>query len=117
MIDRYTGRRLDPRSPRYLDQAVADVLGTPIGTRPFLREYGSELPDLVDQPDSPLFVQRCFASSATALMRWLPIVRLTRILVERLAPGKILIRLFGHRRDLPGSPTFETAFPLNLRTA
>lgn len=117
MIDRQTGRRLDPRSPRYLDQAVADVLGTPIGSRPFRRAYGSEIPNLVDQPMNPLLVQRLFAATATALMRWLPIIKLTRVLFERLGPGQARLRVFGRRTDLPNSPAFETAFPLSLSAA
>lgn len=117
MIDRNTGRTLDPRSPRYLDQAIADVIGTPIGTRPYLRAYGSEVPFLVDQPMSRLTVQRLFAATASALMRWLPIVRLTRVLFERLGPGQARLRIFGRRNDLPNSPAFETAFPLTLTAA
>lgn len=117
MIDRHTGRRLDPRTSAYLDQAVADILGTPIGSRPFLRAYGSEIPDLVDQPMSPLTIQRLFAASAAALMRWLPIVQLTRVMFERLGPGRARLRIFGRRKDLPDSPAFETAFPLNLTAA
>lgn len=117
MMDRYTGRRLDPRTPAYLEQAITDVLMTPIGSRQMLRAYGSNLFDLIDQPMNPVTVQKIYAATATALRRWLPIVRLTRVQFERLGPGRGRLRLFGRRTDLPSDPDFQTELPLILNAA
>ncbi|RYG20358.1 MAG: hypothetical protein EON96_01145 [Caulobacteraceae bacterium] len=114
MIDRYTGRRLDPRTPEYLEQAIADVLMTPIGSRQMRRTYGSNLRNLVDQPMNPVLIQKIYAATAIALMRWLPIVRLTRVQFERIGPGKGRLRLFGRRTDLPGGPAFSSDLSLPL---
>ena len=114
MIDRHTGRTLDPRSSDYLEQAIADVLGTPIGSRQMRRAYGSLLFELVDQPLNPLLIQRLYAATVGALMRWLPLVSLIRVQFEHLGPGRGRLRFFGRRNDLPLSPAFETAFSFSI---
>lgn len=34
-----------------IEQAILDILNTPVGTRPFLREYGSRIRELVFEPN------------------------------------------------------------------
>lgn len=63
----------------HLQQSVADILGTPFGTRLERREYGSAIPDLIDAPDNALTRIQLYAAAASALMRWEPRLRLSRI--------------------------------------
>ena len=63
----------------HLAQSVADILTTPIGTRVMRREYGSQLPDLVDWPTNPATRLLAYAATAMALMRWEPRIRLSRV--------------------------------------
>ncbi|MNP17787.1 Lysozyme [compost metagenome] len=47
-MNRETGRPIALLD--HIRQSVADILTTRIGTRVMRREYGSQLPDLIDQP-------------------------------------------------------------------
>jgi hypothetical protein len=67
----------------HLEQSVADILLTPIGTRVMRRDYGSQLPDLLDQNITPSLVAAVFAASAEALHRWEPRFKLTRLKVDK----------------------------------
>lgn len=63
----------------HLKQSVGDILGTRIGTRLARREYGSQVPDLIDQPFNGATTLRLYAATAMALMRWEPRLRITRV--------------------------------------
>ena len=63
----------------HLYQSIEKILTTPLGTRIARREFGSELPDLVDAPNNLATRVRLYAAAATALMRWEPRLKLTRV--------------------------------------
>lgn len=81
----------------HLRQSVGDILSTPIGSRVMRREYGSLVPELIDHPDNNTSQVRLFSAVASALLRWEPRFRLTRVGVQRDAerPGYALIELHG----------------------
>lgn len=80
----------------HLKQSVVDILTTPLGTRLARRTYGSLLPDLVDQPDNQLTRLRMYAATASALMRWEPRLRVTRVqLTSGPAAGQVTLDLTG----------------------
>ncbi|MDH4585635.1 baseplate assembly protein [Pseudomonas sp. BN415] len=84
----------------HIRQSVADILTTPIGSRVMRREYGSQVPDLIDQPTNGDTVVRLYAATAIALMRWEPRVRLTRVQFFRgNNPGSVTLALEGTRVD------------------
>ena len=62
-----TGRSLTGLG--HLRQSVTDILTTPIGSR-IHRRYGSEVPELIDQPLNNATQWRIYAASAFALRRW-----------------------------------------------
>ncbi|MCY1363452.1 Lysozyme [compost metagenome] len=93
-----TGRALDALA--HLRQSIADILTTPIGSRVMRREYGSQIPDLIDQPTNGDTVVRLYAATAMALMRWEPRLRLTRVQFYRGAePSSVTLELEGTRVD------------------
>lgn len=93
-MNRTTGAAV--RGMDHLKQSVADILTTPLGTRLARRTYGSLLPDLVDQPDNPLTRLRMYAATASALMRWEPRLRVTRVqLASGPAAGQVTLDLTG----------------------
>ena len=101
-MNRHTGRRIE--GMEHLRQSVADILSTPIGSRVMRRDYGSLVPALLDQPDNTATQARLRAAVASALMRWEPRIRLTRIVIERdpAAPGRADLTLkdtAAHRSD------------------
>lgn len=63
----------------HISQSIADILTTRLGTRVMRREYGSLLPDLVDQPFNDTTRIRVYAATAMALMSWEPRIRLSRV--------------------------------------
>ncbi|GKS83214.1 GPW/gp25 family protein [Acidovorax sp. SUPP1855] len=107
-MNRTTGRSL--AGLEHLRQSVGDILTTPIGSRVMRREYGSLLPELIDQPDNPATQIRVFAAVAGALMRWEPRLRLTRVSITRDAPGRAEVLIDAMRLDTPRQPQ-----PLTLR--
>lgn len=93
---------------KHLAQSVADVLTTPIGSRVMRREYGSLLVDLIDWPLNSDTRLQAYAATATALMRWEPRIRLSRV---QLSLGEIAGQAI---LDLEGTLT-DTNEPLSLR--
>lgn len=94
-MNRTTGASLT--GLEHLRQSVGDILSTPIGSRVMRREYGSLVPELIDHPDNNASQVRLFSAVASALLRWEPRFRLTRVGVQRDAerPGYALIELHG----------------------
>lgn len=72
-----TGRRISGAD--HLRQSINDILTTPLGSRLMRRDYGSLLPDLIDQPQNAATRVRLYAATASALMTWEPRLRLSRI--------------------------------------
>lgn len=56
----------------HLQQSVADILTTPIGSRVMRRDYGSNIPFLIDNPISPSLFLALYAATADALRLWEP---------------------------------------------
>src|SRR3546814_11426604 len=81
-MDRNTGAAL--HGDAHLRQSVATILSTPIGTRVGRRDFGSLLPELIDQPMTSANILRLYAATAVALSRWEDRLRLRRV---SLSPG------------------------------
>lgn len=88
----------------HLRQSIRDILSTRIGTRIMRRDYGSRLPELVDNPLNELTKVELFAATAEALARWEPRFLLERVFVESVSEaGRIVIALEG-KHLLDGEP-------------
>lgn len=72
-MDRSTGALLVDD----IAQSVQTILTTPLASRVMRRDFGSELPDLIDQPATARV--RLFAAVATALARWEPRITVRRV--------------------------------------
>ena len=70
-MNRATGKALGDEV-EHIRQSVTDILTTPIGSRVKRRDYGSLLPELIDQPFNGITQLRMFGAVAVALMRWEP---------------------------------------------
>lgn len=95
MMSRRTGRAIDLRE--HIAQSIADIVMTPLGSRVMRRDYGCLLPYLIDQPDNSATEIRVISAIASALMRWEPRIRVTRIALQRDAerPGFAELQLKG----------------------
>ncbi len=93
-INASTGERLS--GAEHLKQSVKDILTTRIGTRVMRRDYGSRLPELVDNPMGELLKVELFAATAEALARWEPRIRLSRVYLSDVnSDGGIALTLEG----------------------
>ena len=110
-----TGKPLEGTD--HLVQSIGDILSTPIGSRVMLRDYGSLLPSLIDQPANPSTALALFAATAQALLRWEPRIRLKRVRLEPAgAPGDFNVELEGDRTDVPAPNAFtRLTFPLRVQ--
>lgn len=107
-MNRSTGKPL--AGAAHLEQSIGDILGTPRGTRVGRRDYGSDLPELLDQPMNDLGRIRVFAATALALMRQEGRARLSRVSLGRgVDAGAYVLRIQGTRTD-----TVTPAAPLDL---
>jgi phage baseplate assembly protein W len=79
----------------YVVELIRDVLLTRIGTRPGRRDYGSEIPELIDKPVSPTNRMRATRSAVRALKRWVPSYKLERVEMETSPNGRTTFTLVG----------------------
>lgn len=87
-------------------QSISKILNTPIGARVMRRDFGSDLPDLVDAKMTRRNVLALYSSAATAIQKWEPRFRMRFGKVSRAdAGGAISLEIFGvyyplgHRGD------------------
>ena len=114
-MNRHTGRRIDGLD--HIRQSVADILTTPIGSRVMRRDYGSLLPELVDQPLTGATLLRAYAYTIDALLRWEPRIRVRAIrsMVRTDQPGAVLLELDAVRMDNGAAVTLDV--PLTMRVS
>ncbi|MFK3888495.1 GPW/gp25 family protein [Sphingomonas sp. NPDC079357] len=98
-MDASTGKPLGGED--HLRQSVTDILSTPLGARVARREYGSLLPELLDQPMNALGRMRLIAATALALARWEPRLRVTAVAVQPAATGAVTLTIDAARTDGP----------------
>lgn len=76
MTTRYTGMNPDGtgnlNDMDHLKQSVRDILTTPLASRVMRREYGSLVPDLIDEPMNNTTRLQCMSAAVIALTRWEP---------------------------------------------
>jgi len=93
-INESTGKALDGIS--HLQQSVRDIITTRIGTRCMRRDYGSRVPELVDNPINELLKVELFSAVAEALARWEPRFGLDRVYLQSVSEnGRIVLSLEG----------------------
>ncbi|MDP2128186.1 MAG: GPW/gp25 family protein [Pseudohongiella sp.] len=94
-----TGRHLSGID--HIRQSVRDILTTPIGSRVMRRDYGSLLPELIDQPMNDATRLRLYAASVMAIIRWEPRVQISsvKMIISTAQPGKGEIFLSGQTKE------------------
>ncbi|ADJ62413.1 oxidoreductase [Herbaspirillum seropedicae] len=79
----------------HIRQSVRDILMTPLGTRIYRRHYGSEIPELIDQPLNGVTILRIYAAVAYRLALWEPRISLSSVTLNRDATGAVSVVLQG----------------------
>lgn len=101
-MNRTTGAAIDGLND--IQQSVGIILGTRIGSYPTLREFGSLLPDLIDQPMTATNVLRIYAATVLAVTRWEDRISPRQVgLSISDTPGKATVILDAVRKDIPAA--------------
>jgi len=101
------GRKLEGLD--HIRQSVAGIITTPLGTRVMRREYGSLLPELIDQPLNDALLLQAYVATVMALIRWEPRIRVTAIR-RRVSSGQA-----GHATlEIDGQTRAGTPFTLEV---
>lgn len=84
-INRHTGRKINGDAS--LIQSVQDILTTPKGTRLMRRKYGSDLPDIIDQPLNGETMVDAYMAVIDAIDRWEPRLNVVRVQAVEIRAG------------------------------
>lgn len=79
----------------HLRQSIRDILTTRKGTRVMRRDYGSEIPALIDAPLTRETIVDLYAETAIAIAIWEPRVEVQQVMIESAEPGRVVIGLQG----------------------
>ncbi|MGV8925248.1 MAG: GPW/gp25 family protein [Ewingella sp.] len=96
-MSRGNGRSVEDLA--HIQQSIADILATPVGSRVMRRDYGSLLSELLDRPQNAALRLQIMAACYGAILKWEPRVRLTGITFETTADGKMVVDITGTRSD------------------
>ncbi|MGE8065580.1 GPW/gp25 family protein [Pseudomonas sp. NPDC089569] len=97
----------------HMRQSITDILTTRIGSRVMRREYGSLLPELVDQPFNDATRLRVYAATAMAILRWEPRISLSRVQFSGVSlQGQVVLELEGAEVD--SNEQHNLSIPLQL---
>jgi phage baseplate assembly protein W len=81
---------------RHVEQSILDIFTTRVGTRVMRRDYGSDIPDLIDRPQNKDLVLEVALAAGVALDKWEPRFRLRGLGIESAGPdGRMSIDLVG----------------------
>ncbi|WP_443696827.1 GPW/gp25 family protein [Pseudomonas sp.] len=92
-MDRHTGKPIS--GIEHLRQSIADILGTPLGSRRHRMEYGSKVRRFVDLPVNEGWKSSVQAEVASALGRWEPRLKLDQVRVISVIGGQINLKIAG----------------------
>lgn len=98
----------------HIQQSVTDILTTPKGTRLMLRDYGSDLPALIDGPLTPTLRLKVISAAYSAISRWETRITLKSVTAAAVE-GRITLTLAATRKDNQASVTLTT--PLSGKAA
>jgi len=90
-MDRHTGRTLS--GDAHLAQSITDILTTPKGTLVMRRDYGSDLPDIIDRPMNGITMIDAYLAIAEALDLWEPRISVERVQIAAARAGYAEINL------------------------
>jgi len=108
-IDPKTGSATWSEGVDKIREDVMLLLGTRVGERPMLREYGSNVAALVHEPDDDVTTDLLRRQAQEALIRWEPRIVVTRAQVDR-SLGELRLLLNYVHTDTP--VTGQTIVPL-----
>lgn len=99
MTVRYTGMNPDGTGQLtdtdQLWNSVRDILTTPLASRVMRRDYGSMIPDLLDEPQNEVTRLQYMSAAVIALTMWEPRIALNGINISYSKDGAVTAELVG----------------------
>ena len=99
MTVRYTGMNPDGTGQLtdtdQLWNSVRDILTTPLASRVMRRDYGSMIPDLLDEPQNEVTRLQCMSAAVIALTMWEQRIALNGINISYSKDGAVTAELVG----------------------
>lgn len=71
----------------HIEQSVRDILSTRVGTRVMRRDYGSDLPVLLDAPLNQRTLGKIRVAAVEALEKWEPRLKCNEVKVSNIGSG------------------------------
>lgn len=102
-----TGQTLDGLA--HIRQSVRDILTTPLGSRVMRRDYGSLLPELIDQPLVGATLLKALAAATMALIRCEPRLRITQLNFYTTQEKQLALHI--EAENIQDISTIPTALP------
>nr|WP_280954549.1 GPW/gp25 family protein [Rhizobium album] len=100
----------------HVQQSIAKILMTPVGSRVMRRDFGSDLPDLVDAKMTRRNVLAVYSAAASAIAKWEPRFRMTRGRVTRAdSAGTLMLAVIGTYYPRGHLGDYSVAQDANLR--
>jgi uncharacterized protein len=93
-VNRETGKVMTDWA--HVMQSILDLMTTPIGTRVMRRDYGSDIPNLIDRPQGRDTVLEVTLALGEALEKWEPRFRLSSVYISDAGPdGEMTVAVKG----------------------
>ena len=92
-MDAKTGKPLSGHA--HLWQSIRTILLTPLGTRVYLREFGSDLLKLIDNPLNRSTIANIVNATAGAIARWEPRIKITNVRIISIGVGAVELDIEG----------------------
>ncbi|MCG3266113.1 GPW/gp25 family protein [Yoonia sp. I 8.24] len=77
-------------------QSIETILATRVNTRVFMRQFGSDVPAMVDMPMNDANIMALYVSVAEAIDTWEPRFALTDVTISADADGVLTLNLTGN---------------------
>ncbi|WP_269915433.1 GPW/gp25 family protein [Acinetobacter sp. HY1485] len=114
MLSRTTGQTLKTEIEN-IHQSITDILTTPIGSRIMRREYGSKIPELIDQPMNDVLILQLYSAIYTPLLKWENRISIDQIHIYELQSGLLSLGL--DAVYLPTNQNINLQIPLRMGAA
>lgn len=79
-------------------QSIETILVTRLNTRVFRRQFGSDVPAMIDMPMNDANVMALYVAVAEAIDRWEPRFEMTNVSLSAAADGVIALTMEGNHK-------------------
>lgn len=91
----------------HIRQSLTDILATPLGTRVMRRDYGSLIPELIDQPLNNANLLRLYSAAVVAIAQWEPRVKINRVTRSLSSSGQATLSIEATRAEDGSQQRFD----------